>query len=1414
MNGDGLPDRIDADGDVLRVRWNLGYRFADEWVEWSHDEALEQGSSEGFNIDGGLGFNIGKFAFAGGVTVSEDDERTDTTWTDLNGDDLPDRLVRHGDGVRVSFNTGGGLFTPPATSGADNWGQFMSDHIAGIDSVGLGGGADLTIPIGPLCPPWVIRLCWIILNPGAHVDTSVTATRLGLVDVDGDGMADSVSSDDDGGINVRLNRTGRTNLLKAVHRPLGATVTLDYERHGNTPSNPGSEWLLTAVAVDDGHRGDGADVQARTYRYEDGRFSYTEREGYGYRRVVETQLERSGAGYRTRERVYDTGHYYSRGLLVSETVSDGGGVAGLSTENTYEIVDPRTGEPLGRDALASTTGSAFPRLVKVDQRWHDGDGAVAKRTETTYRYDRRGNVTGVTDLGEPGTAADDVSAEMGYTVCGGVPDDDPTADFPWTQVANRLAVRAGDGTWLQRREATVPCNYAAVVQVRDHLTPTGEDPAGVAVTDVGYVDVGGQVKEVVGPGKAPDEGGDARYGVVYQYDEIGAEPVATSDSFGLRSSATFDPRLGVLSSVTDPNGATTSYAHDARGRVTEVRGPFQQDRSGPPTIAYQYHAEDPEPWVLARHVDAARPGTTIDTVSFVDGLGRRIQTKRDATVFAGSAATPEEVVVVSGAVAYDALGRPVEERHPTTEPAGAPGTFSTARDAHVTTTAYDVLDRVTELVEPTNRRTTYAYGFSGGTGLLGGMFTVTETDPLQSGARKYTDVRGNTVGVERLGRPSSPRSLQTTYGYDPLQRLVRVTDVGRSVTTVGYDLLGRRTDLDNADTGRIEWRYDLAGNLVAEVTPNLRAAGKQVAYRWDRNRLAAVRYPDASNDVAYAYGGPGASGNGAGRVVEVDDAARTQSRAYDAMGEVVEETSVMKVQSLSADTAPAHTYTTRFAYDTWRRPLSVTYPDGEVLSYGYDAGGAPRSAVGRKAGFTYPYVDRLEYDKFGNQRLLAYGNGVVTDRSYEADTTWLSTQVVTKDGAPLQDLRYRCDAVGNPLERDDARPLPTADAMGGPSAQRFTYDDLYRLRSATGTYSSPPNKRRDYSWEVAYDAAGRVVSKQQTDKVDGKDQRATTYSLGYEYEAAQPHAPSRIGRQAYRWDANGNFQRWTHDRTGERRSATWDEEDRMATLSHQGSTTTYRYTDEDLLAIERGPQGEVEFVNELYTALSGEVTWKNVVVDDAVVATKRAYFDGSREDLQYFLTSDLTESVNLVTDGTGKVFEHVEYFPSGEIWVREHSETFREPYLFEGTYFEEVRKLNRMGVRWYEGREGFLYSADPIIADDVDAVVDEPRLLGVYAYAFDNPAAYVDDTGLEGQWVHAEPQARSPGPLHSRVRAKVRAFVQDPEAGETLAGMVEVPSLVELDLSGDGSFGLGVSALGLDVKHLKHLKKLRKLLRR
>ena len=48
--------------------------------------------------------------------------------------------------------------------------------------------------------------------------------EVALRDVDGDGYPDHVASVEDGGMTVARNRTGRTNLLKSIARPLGATI--------------------------------------------------------------------------------------------------------------------------------------------------------------------------------------------------------------------------------------------------------------------------------------------------------------------------------------------------------------------------------------------------------------------------------------------------------------------------------------------------------------------------------------------------------------------------------------------------------------------------------------------------------------------------------------------------------------------------------------------------------------------------------------------------------------------------------------------------------------------------------------------------------------------------------------------------------------------------------------------------------------------------------------------------------------------------------------------------------------------------------------------------------------------------------------------------------------------------------------
>ncbi|MDH4276000.1 MAG: RHS repeat protein, partial [Gammaproteobacteria bacterium] len=125
-----------------------------------------------------------------------------------------------------------------------------------------------------------------------------------------------------------------------------------------------------------------------------------------------------------------------------------------------------------------------------------------------------------------------------------------------------------------------------------------------------------------------------------------------------------------------------------------------------------------------------------------------------------------------------------------------------------------------------------------------------------------------------------------------MKQITQVIDAKGNKTRVSYDALGRRTALDNPDTGRVEMGYDLMGNLIQKTTANLRARGKGQAltYDYDINRLAAIHSPTyPGNDIAYTYGAPGAAFNRAGRIVTVTHQAGSEERFYGKLGETIKE---------------------------------------------------------------------------------------------------------------------------------------------------------------------------------------------------------------------------------------------------------------------------------------------------------------------------------------------------------------------------------------------------------------------------------------------------------------------------------------------------------------------------------------------
>lgn len=1371
MNGDGLPDKVRTDPNGVLVRLNLGYRFAATEIRWSSG-GFETNQQYAGTVGPTLGFNIGKLEFGGGLSYTEAVDTTEYTWSDVDGDGVADRLRRSSDGIRVAFGTGQGVLpevvygrgaspTIDLASASIPTGQ----QVAQVRNRSLGGGLDFTIGIGPLC----IAVCYLIINPGFSIEHSVSSTQVQLTDVDGDGYPDSVLSDADDDLQVFANKRGRSNLLRTVRNAVGAELRLDYRRAGNTVDQPFPHWVMASVEVDDKAPGDGTDTLLTTYEYDGENGSRLEKQVLGFATVTERHRAFQGDGnvaddpvIRSIRRTFRNRTVFEQGLEVREELLDAAGVVQTSVATTWAFQDPRSGNPVDVSAVPGDPGdlhllavAASPVRTSVEDAWY-ANGAVAKTTRRTFVYDSRGNVVRQVDQGEPALAGDDVTSVGQYTACAfrrldaegativpsfgvGGPRPPGTVDYTWVSVPEVLDVYDAGNNLLRHRDALGynranpdvgrPCENQSLTRLDRTIAP-----GRTAIDEMDYDEWGNYVYT-----EYPANANGERYRVDYVYDPDSHANIAdTVDNHGLRSTATFDPFTGRVASRTDANGQVTTYTYDAFGRPASITLPTEQG-TGRATVTYEYHpVAGGRWWAAARHADAFRPDT-IDTVTFADGTGRIVQTKVDATVFTGAATAAADVQQVSGAIEYDALGRPVREWYPVTAPKALEASYVTARaTAAPTTTDYDVRDREVRVVSPGGRVTATAYGYGGQATFGAVLFTTTVTDPNGTPRRTYTDVRGNQLGVEDFPDSASLRRL-TRYGYDGLGQLLTVVDPGGNTTRHTYDLVGNRTSTSTPDGGLVELTYDDAGNLIGKVDPNLRAKGQRTTYRYDVERLVAVDQPVGTPSVTYVWGdataaGP-ANGNGAGRIVGIGDGARLQTLRYDALGRTASDTSTMLVHNLNDAVGQRVTYTTSFTQDWLGRLGTVAYPDGEQLTYGYDSGGLLSTIGGTKGVQVFRYLDRLEYDEFFDRRFQQTGNGVRTEYAYDAATRWLSTQRTDNATRTLQAYRLGYDEVGNVLAQDNAATLPAGGLKGGPSTQTFTYDPYYRLTTAKGTYRYPPGNVRDYTYAVTYDAVGNVRTKAQTDVItvpggSKVTQKPTTYTNTLTYSATKPHQIATVDRVAYGYDANGNFVGWPAGaKGGQSRTATYDAANRMTSVADQGSTTTYTYDHTGTRALERGPAGETAFVNEWWTVRNGTIGWKTVWAGSDRLVEQKAMPDGAPEDWRYFLHKDLQGSTNLVTDPAGEIFQHLEYFPTGEIWVHEKSDVHREPYLYGGAYYDEVRQLLDMGQRWYEPRQEFFYSPDPALVEEPTATVEDANLLPAYTYAESNALVYGDVDG-------------------------------------------------------------------------------------
>ena len=201
----------------------------------------------------------------------------------------------------------------------------------------------------------------------------------------------------------------------------------------------------------------------------------------------------------------------------------------------------------------------------------------------------------------------------------------------------------------------------------------------------------------------------------------------------------------------------------------------------------------------------------------------------------------------------------------------------------------------------------------------------------------------------------------------------------------------------------------------------------------------------------------------------------------------------------------------------------------------YDAGGQVCSITGERDGRPYTYVADIRYDEYGQRVYIKYGNGVETNYTYDENMRWLKhIGTENKYGTQYQNINYSFDDVGNVLGYKN-------DCMNGArysTEQKYSYDALYQLISATGTtednpYAIPdsPDYTSTYNQDFSFDAIGNMTRKKSKETITPAKRKSggddLNYDLTYEYDTNYAHRLTRAGSEEkgwryYTYDANGN----------------------------------------------------------------------------------------------------------------------------------------------------------------------------------------------------------------------------------------------------------------------------------------------------
>ncbi|MDT9002474.1 RHS repeat-associated core domain-containing protein, partial [Paucibacter sp. APW11] len=628
---------------------------------------------------------------------------------------------------------------------------------------------------------------------------------------------------------------------------------------------------------------------------------------------------------------------------------------------------------------------------------------------------------------------------------------------------------------------------------------------------------------------------------------------ATSSSNALTHSESreYDPRFGVVTKLTGPNGLTTSWTYDELGRkLSELRA------DGTSTVYYYClvgNSSDPlnSPGCNSGNVTPAEsPGS--DAYAYVhteprdkagtkmgafvriytDKAGRELRSATES-FDGGSPGAAQSTGVIVSDTAYTATG----QKQFVTAPyflASKSSTLAGSNDVGVTETQYDALGRPVAVYQsfkadaldaaaPTRSFGSYGTrGYSLQTVAYAGLSITSTNDKGQ----KRTEEKNANGEVIRITDASGAQLL---HQRDAFGNLVQTKDPLGNNSTIAYDLRGRKLSLIDPDAGTSKYGYDAIGQMVWQQSAKQVAASVKTTMVYDQLGRMKTR-TEAEYTSTWVYD---SCAKGVGKLCGTSTTrGLSRSISYDALGRPISSSTQI---SSGSGFSTGNSFTSLVDYDANTGRLSTqTYPSGVKIGYNYTARGYLASVELKTAATVKPLPDAkgvkaadqalaIGYKLWTAQRQNAwgkleqqqYGNGVISTAAFDSAMGRV-TDLKAGPGDFIVDQHYAWDSLGQLTSRADNNGDTNVSGMQRLAVnETFSYaDSLNRLTQYTVSLPATPGAKRTVN--LQYNALGLLLSKSDVGN--------------YAYNAqggVRPHALKSVttaqGTTTYGYDDNGNL---------------------------------------------------------------------------------------------------------------------------------------------------------------------------------------------------------------------------------------------------------------------------------------------------